>query len=420
MTNSTAAAPVSAEKIDRDIPNLTTTKKKNNITRLVIIGGMLFALILLAFGGAVFMERLKQRKLDQNAAKAKERPQQAVVVNRDFEAAKKRIKAEDAAAIPPPASAIPVVAGGAAGAAGAAPAAPAGAAAAGGAPGATGGAAGGGAGAGAGGHGGGQGPSRAPVETLAQRRLASDVLVPLGGDAAPGLLGAVPDRIASGEPPGVRSGEPQNGLAEKLRPSKLQGGMAAQLPDLNLLLPRGRVIDCGQKTSIVSTHPGFVSCVVAKDIYSANGSTLLIERGSEAFGESREPLKQGQESLPVLWTTIRTPRGVMVDINSLATDALGASGIPAYIDHHTGERFGGAVMLSLISDIGQALANSAGSGSGTIRLTTTATAGQDLASKTLESTINIPPTGYSLQGSAIKIFVARDMDFRSVYELATY
>jgi type IV secretion system protein VirB10 len=417
MTNSTAAAPASAEKIDRDIPNLTTTKKKNNITRLVIIGGMLFALILLAFGGAVFMERLKQRKLDQNAAKAKERPQQAVVVNRDFEAAKKRIKAEDAAAMPPPASAVPVVAAGAAGAAGAAPA---GTAAAGGAPGAAGGTAGGGAGAGAGGHGGGQGPSRAPVETLAQRRLASDVLVPLGGDAAPGLLGAAADRLGSGEPLGARSGEPQNGLGEKLRPSKLQGGVATKLPDLDLLLPRGRVIDCGQKTSIVSTHPGFVSCVVAKDVYSANGSTLLIERGSEAFGESREPLKQGQESLPVLWTTIRTPRGVMVDINSLGTDALGASGIPAYIDHHTGERFGGAVMLSLISDVGQALANSAGSGGGTIRLTTTATAGQDLASKTLESTINIPPTGYSLQGSAIKIFVARDMDFRSVYELATY
>lgn len=418
MIESTAAAHVSAEKIDRDIPNLTTTKKKNNITRLVIIGGMLFALVLLAFGGAVFMERLKQRKLDANAAKAKERPQQVVVASKDFEAAKRRIKAEEEAKLPPPASAVPVVAGGAPGASGAAPTAPAGA---------TGGAVPGAAGAASGGTetrgvSGSQGPSRTPVETIAQRRLASDVLVPLGGEAAPGGAGAAADRTAGVDRLGAsdRSGEPKNGLDERLRPSKLQGGAATQLPDLNLLLPRGRVIDCGQKTSIVSTHPGFVSCVVAKDVYSANGSTLLIERGSEAFGESREPMKLGQESLSVLWTSIRTPRGVVVDINSLATDALGASGIPAYVDNHTGQRFGGAVMLSLISDIGQALANSAGAGGGTIRLTTTATAGQDIASKTLESTINIPPTGYSLQGSAIKIFVARDMDFRSVYELANY
>jgi type IV secretion system protein VirB10 len=408
MIDSTAAAQLDAEKIDRGIPSLTTKKKRNNITRLVLIGGILFAVILCAFGGAIFMDRLKQRKLDSNAAKAKVRPQQAAVVTKDFEAAKKRIKAEEEALLPPPASAVPVVAAGAPGAAAPAAGTPAGSSTAGGT----------GGGAGAGGNSG-QGPRRPPIETVAQRRLASEVLVPLSGDAAPGQP-VSPDRSA-GESLALRErGEQKNGLEEKLRPSKLMSGVAAQLPDLNLLLPRGRVIDCGQKTSIVSTHPGFVSCVVAKDVYSANGAALLIERGSEAFGESREPLKQGQESMPVLWTSIRTPRGVIVDINSLATDALGASGIPAYVDNHTGQRFGGAVMLSLISDVGQALANSAGGGGGTIRLTTTATAGQDLASKTLENTINIPPTGYSLQGSAIKIFVARDMDFRSVYELAKY
>jgi type IV secretion system protein VirB10 len=57
---------------------------------------------------------------------------------------------------------------------------------------------------------------------------------------------------------------------------------------------------------------------------------------------------------------------------------------------------------------------------GPVQLTNTASAGQDLASKTLSSTINIPPTAYSMQGSAINIFVARDMDFRTVYELAHY
>ncbi len=198
------------------------------------------------------------------------------------------------------------------------------------------------------------------------------------------------------------------------------GGVAAQRPDLSMLLRRGTTIPCGQYTYIKTTHPGAATCVVSKDVYSANGETLLVERGSMAFGEGREGLSQGQDSVPVLWTRIDTTMGVTVDINSLGTDALGSSGVPVAVDNHLMQRFGGAVMLSLITDAGQALANRANNGQGTIRLSTTSTAGQDLATKTLENTINIPPTGYSPHGSVINILVLRDMDFRSVYELARY
>jgi type IV secretion system protein VirB10 len=39
-----------------------------------------------------------------------------------------------------------------------------------------------------------------------------------------------------------------------------------------------------------------------------------------------------------------------------------------------------------------------------------------VAAETLRSTINIPPTAYSNQGSIINIFVARDIDLSGVYE----
>lgn len=40
-----------------------------------------------------------------------------------------------------------------------------------------------------------------------------------------------------------------------------------------------------------------------------------------------------------------------------------------------------------------------------------------MADEALRNTINIPPTGYVNQGALLNIIVARDVDFRSVYEL---
>lgn len=389
-------------KVDRDIPSLKTRKKRNNITRLMLVGAMLVALMAVATGSAVFMKRLENKKQEEAIAKAKERPKETPPSARDFAAAKRRIKEEELK-LPPPSSALissasatPV-----AWASGPAPATAgtmsAGNAAAGNAR-----------------------PTGALEGTAAQRRMSGDVLVSLGEAIAP-----VSIVNNSGVTAGFVAGHdavsaPKNGFDEKLKPSQLIAGAAAQRPDLTMLLRRGTSIACGQKTRIVTTHPGMVSCVISKDVYSADGKVLLVERGSEAFGEQRTALMQGQASIEVLWSRIETPRGVAIDINSLGTDSLGASGHPAQVDNHIAQRFGGAVMLSLISDFGQALVNRAGEGQGTLRLTTTSTAGQDLATKTLENTINIPPTGYSEQGAAINIFVARDMDFRRVYELAPY
>lgn len=402
-----------AEKVDRDIPSLTTKKKKNNITRLVVVGAMLVALIVVATGCAMFMKRLETQKQQRIAEKAKERPKESAPGSKDFESAKKRIKQEEDAKLPPPASALAVNA--AANPAGAAPGG-AGAAAAAGTP--QGAAASGAAGAGAGGgQPGGQaaGTGAAPVVTPAQRRLSGDVLVDFGAGAAQ------PAAAGHGIPAGRDGGTaPKNGFDEKLKPSLLVAGVAAQRPDLSMLLRRGTTIPCGQYTYIKTSNPGAATCIISKDIYSANGDVLLVERGSTVFGEVRDGLSQGQDSIPVLWSRIDTTRGVTVDINSLGTDALGASGVPVSVDNHLMQRFGGAVMLSLISDFGQALSNRASDGQGTVRLTTTSTAGQDLATKTLENTINIPPTGYSPNGAVINILLLRDMDFRSVYELARY
>jgi type IV secretion system protein VirB10 len=123
--------------------------------------------------------------------------------------------------------------------------------------------------------------------------------------------------------------------------------------------------------------------------------------------------------IPVLWTRIKTPNGVTVDLDSPGTGQLGESGIDGYVDNRWGERIGAALLLSLIDDSVQlALQHeqSNSQGNSIVFPATTATTSK-LAEKVLDSTISIPPLIYQNQGGIVGVYVARDVDFSSVYEL---
>jgi type IV secretion system protein VirB10 len=78
---------------------------------------------------------------------------------------------------------------------------------------------------------------------------------------------------------------------------------------------------------------------------------LLVERGSHLDGEYRvASVRPGTVRIPVLWTRIRTPNGVTVDLDSPGTGPLGESGIDGYVDNRWVERIGAALLLSLIDD----------------------------------------------------------------------
>jgi type IV secretion system protein VirB10 len=195
---------------------------------------------------------------------------------------------------------------------------------------------------------------------------------------------------------------------------------ASMLGNRSLTLPKGTAFTCALKTKVISATSGMVGCQVQRNVFSDDGRVLLIERGSHMDGEYRiGSVRPGTVRIPVLWTRIRTPNGVTVDIDSPGTGPLGESGIDGYVDNRWVERIGAAMLLSLIDDSVKLLIQNQSNDTqaNTVVLPSTTANSSKLAEKVLDSTINIAPLIYQNQGGIVGIYVARDVDFSSVYEL---
>jgi len=216
---------------------------------------------------------------------------------------------------------------------------------------------------------------------------------------------------------GTQPGLPQEPgeLSSLLRPSVTTAVRAQVLPTQRLLLPKGAFLDCTLETAIDSTLPGMTTCVMATDTFGVDGEVVLLERGTKLVGETRGQVQQGSARVFVLWNEARTPAGVIVPLASPGADELGRAGLPGSVDRHFWERFGAAMLVSVIDGAIQAAVQSSRSNSGTVIVNPSAT--QDVMTEVLKGTINIPPTVVKRQGDRIQVLVARDLDFRSVYEL---
>ncbi|HEX3913948.1 MAG TPA: type IV secretion system protein VirB10 [Steroidobacteraceae bacterium] len=248
-------------------------------------------------------------------------------------------------------------------------------------------------------------PAKTPEQIAVERRLSGAVF-----SSQSSILGAPPGAL----PPPAGTPEPGE-LSALLRPSFTTAVRAEVLPTQRLLLPKGAFLDCTLETAIDSTLPGMTTCVMATDTFGVDGKVVLLERGTKLVGETRGQVQQGSARVFVLWNEARTPAGVIVPLASPGADELGRSGLPGTVERHFWERFGAAMLVSVIDGAAQAAVQSSRSGSGAVIVNPSAT--QDVMTEVLKGTINIPPTVIKHQGDRIQVLVARDLDFRSVYEL---
>ncbi|MDK4526885.1 type IV secretion system protein VirB10 [Kingella kingae] len=210
----------------------------------------------------------------------------------------------------------------------------------------------------------------------------------------------------------------ENTFANSLKPTPTPSVKAQKMGKRDFLLSKGTNILCTLDTQIITTRAGFTRCLITRDVYSANGRVLLLEKGSKIIGEQTTAMLHGQASVGILWNEVTTPKDVTVSLASPAAGQLGAAGMGARVKYHFWQRFSGAIMISLIGDLGDSYANRQNSGDGQrISFENSSEATQDMATEALKNSINIPPTAYINHGTLINIMVARDVDFSGVYEV---
>jgi type IV secretion system protein VirB10 len=180
---------------------------------------------------------------------------------------------------------------------------------------------------------------------------------------------------------------------------------AAQFENPSTTVPKGTVVQAVLESALDSTRAGFARAIVARDVWSFDGSRVVIQRGSRLTGEYKSDVGAGQSRVLIQWQRLMRPDGVMIELDSPSADPLGRAGIKGSVNTHFFARFGGAILQSALQ-IGEQLATRAATKDAYIL----ALPGS-MPNVTGFVPDKIAPTVKVRQGTSVSVFVARDLDF---------
>ena len=257
-------------------------------------------------------------------------------------------------------------------------------------------------------------PALTPAQIRMKQRLESPLAFKVRETLATrtdgaGVVGAPSVALAPAEG-GGRAGQQ----------ARATGTRAYMLADPSMMITQGTKIPCNVVEALDTTLPGLVTCVQIEDVRSTDGKVVLLERGTKWVGQQANGVAQGQRRVGIVWSRGETPNHVLVDVDSGGADSLGRPGIAGDVDNHFWDRFGAAILLSVISDVGpylSAMRQGGGTNNTTIAFPSITGGAQQVMSDVLKKTLDIQPTLIAPQASQVVIHVARDLDFRDVYAL---
>jgi len=260
-----------------------------------------------------------------------------------------------------------------------------------------------------------QGP-RAP--SLMERRMQNSAEgQPGAGQPVPGSANDPYVQAMLAQLPGKQATTEPNATVE------VEATSARFINKPNALMVRGTYIRCVLETRIITDVEGFTSCIITEPVYSINGRTLLLPRGSKLLGQYGMD-DASRDRVAVVWDRITTPTGIDVSMASPGVDTLGSAGHPGKRNEHWGSRIGSALLISLISDVfkyageknGPKSTTSYGNGFVVEQPfeSNTARAVQRLADQAVADSANRRATVTINQGTIVNVYVSRDVDFSGV------
>ena len=173
---------------------------------------------------------------------------------------------------------------------------------------------------------------------------------------------------------------------------------------------QGTVIQAALETAITSELAGQVRAITSENVYSYDGTRLLIPAGSRLIGRYRSGADIAQRRLTIAWDRIILPNDQTVQISAFGADGLGRSGTTGFVDTRFAERFGSAALISLISAAPTVAANET---EDELAEDVLEDIGDDLADATdavIGEYLSIGPVIYVDQGARITVMVDRDLE----------
>ncbi len=185
--------------------------------------------------------------------------------------------------------------------------------------------------------------------------------------------------------------------------------------DLHFLLKRNTIFHCIPEQPLDSDVPGPIGCTVAEDVMSADGSVVLIEKGSSVDGEVTRAPGAGSDRMFVEFDEVLTLSGIPIYLSGTGGDTLGTSGVDGAVNEHLWRKIRAAVLLAAVQVAGQVAENESQK-SNNLNLNVGGS-GESLADQALAHDINIQPTLYRNQAQPITVTVRQDIPMDDAYRL---
>ncbi|MET1755319.1 TrbI/VirB10 family protein [Novosphingobium sp. RD2P27] len=244
--------------------------------------------------------------------------------------------------------------------------------------------------------------SAPPSQALAPQGISNPLASPTVVFDAAGVTAPAPGTAGATE---FKGANPNEDFAARLGGLGGSSAAATRSFDPATTVTQGTLIPAVLETAIDTDVPGFVRAIVSTDVRSFDGRSVLLPRSSRLIGQYKSGLSAGQKRAYVIWTRVIRPDGVSVDLGSPAIAFGGETGLPGKVNSHFFDRFGSAMLLSVVGG----LTNLVGTGASVV-----VGGGQSAAAAAVQQGSQVGPTIRVRQGEPIRVFTAKDLDFSKV------